>query len=202
MAIGRIPEPGTGIPESIIAAKGDILTGTANDTPAVLSVGTNGHTLVADSATATGLAWAAPAASGFVGCRASFNSSQTIATATSTAVAWTDESFDTDAFHSTSTNTSRFTIPSGKDGYYSMTVHVLLDPGSGNQFDNMIKKNGTNAEAFYWTCAGAFSSSVTRVFSAVGGDYFELFVGQNSGTNKTLEGGALYNSFTLTYLGA
>jgi len=61
MAIGRIPEPGTGIPESIIAAKGDILTGTANDTPAVLSVGTNGHTLVADSATATGLKWAAPA---------------------------------------------------------------------------------------------------------------------------------------------
>jgi hypothetical protein len=61
MAIGRIPEPGTGIPESIIAAKGDILTGTANDTPAVLSVGTNGHTLVADSAEATGLKWAAPA---------------------------------------------------------------------------------------------------------------------------------------------
>jgi hypothetical protein len=60
MAIGRIPEPGTGIPESIIAAKGDILTGTANDTPAVLSVGTNGHTLVADSAQATGLKWAAP----------------------------------------------------------------------------------------------------------------------------------------------
>jgi hypothetical protein len=66
MAIGRIPEPGTGIPESIIAAKGDILTGTANDTPAVLSVGTNGHTLVADSATATGLKWAAPAGGGKV----------------------------------------------------------------------------------------------------------------------------------------
>jgi hypothetical protein len=66
MAIGRIPEPGTGIPESIIAAKGDILTGTANDTPAVLSVGTNGHTLVADSAAATGLKWAAPAGGGKV----------------------------------------------------------------------------------------------------------------------------------------
>jgi hypothetical protein len=59
MAIGRIPEPGTGIPESIIAAKGDILTGTANDTPAVLSVGTNGHTLVADSGESTGLKWVA-----------------------------------------------------------------------------------------------------------------------------------------------
>jgi hypothetical protein len=64
MAIGRIPEPGTGIPESIIAAKGDILTGTANDTPAVLSVGTNGHTLVANSSTATGLEWQAASSGG------------------------------------------------------------------------------------------------------------------------------------------
>jgi hypothetical protein len=66
MAIGRIPEPGTGIPESIIAAKGDILTGTANDTPAVLSVGTNGHTLVADSAEATGLKWQAASSGALV----------------------------------------------------------------------------------------------------------------------------------------
>jgi hypothetical protein len=64
MAIGRIPEPGTGIPESIIAAKGDLLTGTANDTPAVLTVGANGTTLVADSATATGLKWQATSTSG------------------------------------------------------------------------------------------------------------------------------------------
>ena len=149
------------------------------------------------------MAWAAPASgSTFVGCRAYFTASQTIATATSTAVAWTAENFDTDAFHSTSTNTSRFTIPSGKDGKYSITYHVLLDPGSGNQFDNMLKKNGSNLESFYWTCAGAFSASVTTVVSAVASDYFELFVGQNSGTNKSLEGGTLYNSFTLTYLGA
>ena len=66
MAIGRIPEPGTGIPESIIAAKGDILVGTANDTPAVLSVGTDTYTLVADSSEATGLKWAAAAGGGKV----------------------------------------------------------------------------------------------------------------------------------------
>lgn len=64
MAIGRIPEPGTGIPESIIAAKGDLLTGTANDVPAVLTVGADGTTLVADSSTSTGLKWDTPAAGG------------------------------------------------------------------------------------------------------------------------------------------
>jgi hypothetical protein len=66
MAIGRIPEPGTGIPESIIAAKGDLIVGTANDTPGILSVGTNGHTLVADSVETTGLKWVAPAGGGKV----------------------------------------------------------------------------------------------------------------------------------------
>jgi hypothetical protein len=59
MAIGRIPEPGTGIPESIIAAKGDVLTGTANDVPAVITVGANETRLVADSAAATGLKYVA-----------------------------------------------------------------------------------------------------------------------------------------------
>jgi hypothetical protein len=59
MAIGRIPEPGTGIPESIVDAKGDIVTATAADTPARLAVGTNEQRLVADSAEATGLKYVA-----------------------------------------------------------------------------------------------------------------------------------------------
>jgi hypothetical protein len=58
MAIGRIPEPGTGIPESIVDAKGDIITATAADTPARLAVGTNNQTLVAASGEATGLKYA------------------------------------------------------------------------------------------------------------------------------------------------
>ena len=47
-----------------IAAKGDLLAGTAADTLTALSVGTNGQTLVADSSTATGLKWAAAASGG------------------------------------------------------------------------------------------------------------------------------------------
>jgi hypothetical protein len=49
-----------------IDAKGDLIAGTGADTFARLAVGTNGHTLVADSAEATGLKWAAPAAGGKV----------------------------------------------------------------------------------------------------------------------------------------
>lgn len=43
------------------AAKGDILTASANDTLSVLSVGANGYVLTANSATASGLEWAIPA---------------------------------------------------------------------------------------------------------------------------------------------
>ncbi len=43
-----------------IDAKGDLIVGTGADTFARLGVGTNGHTIVADSAEATGLKWAAP----------------------------------------------------------------------------------------------------------------------------------------------
>lgn len=43
------------IQNSIINAKGDLIVGTANDTPGILSVSQNGDTIVADSSTSTGL---------------------------------------------------------------------------------------------------------------------------------------------------
>ena len=49
----------TMIPETIFAAKGDLLGASANDTPAITSVGANNTYLIADSTASTGLAWAA-----------------------------------------------------------------------------------------------------------------------------------------------
>jgi hypothetical protein len=61
MSSSVFPVPFSGIQETIIAAKGDLIAGTANDAPAVLTVGANDTVLVADSSTATGLKWATPA---------------------------------------------------------------------------------------------------------------------------------------------
>jgi hypothetical protein len=48
------------IQASVVGAKGDIIAASANDTPAIRSVGSNGQLLVADSTEATGLNWLTP----------------------------------------------------------------------------------------------------------------------------------------------
>lgn len=55
---------GSAINPNIVDAKGDIIAATAADTVARLAVGANDTVLTADSSTATGLKWAAPAAGG------------------------------------------------------------------------------------------------------------------------------------------
>ena len=51
------------IQNAIVDAKGDLIAATANDTPARLAVGSNGDTLVADSAQSTGLRYNPPVGS-------------------------------------------------------------------------------------------------------------------------------------------
>jgi hypothetical protein len=57
MTVGRIPVIEGGIQPTIFDAKADLLTATANDTPARLAVGTNEAYLKADSTATTGLKW-------------------------------------------------------------------------------------------------------------------------------------------------
>jgi hypothetical protein len=66
MTTGRLPSVEGGIQPTIVDAKGDLITATAADTPARIAVGANDTILTADSTTATGLKWAAPAGGGSI----------------------------------------------------------------------------------------------------------------------------------------
>jgi len=54
----------TYLANALVDAKGDVLTATADNTPARLAVGTDGQVLTAASGQSTGLQWATPAAGG------------------------------------------------------------------------------------------------------------------------------------------
>lgn len=167
-----------------IDAKGDLVVGTGADAFSRLAVGTDNQVLTADSSTATGLKWASSTAS-FVGASIyDSNATQSISNNTYTTITFNSEFFDTDSYHSTSTNTGRITIPSGKAGKYLFTYYVTFDTnGTGSRRATLLK-NGTDYITFFGT--GAFSSFRTVASQAVicnlaVGDYVELQVYQNSG---------------------
>jgi len=58
------------VQQSLFSAKGDLMVASAADTPAALSVGSNGQVLTADSTQPTGVKWAPPSAGGTTGPQA------------------------------------------------------------------------------------------------------------------------------------
>jgi hypothetical protein len=189
-----------------ITTKGDLVPGTGSATFARLGVGTNGQILTADSTASTGLAWATPATTGFIGCSLyDSGGSQSINNATWTAVTFNSEFFDTDAYHSTSSNTSRVTIPSGKAGKYRLTVNNQWAlNGSGVRALN-IYKNG--ASTFYAPEVAGNSSyyvgaSMTYLFDAAVADYFEVYVYQTSGGALNVSKRTQECPFQFEFLGA
>lgn len=193
------------IPKSLVDAKGDLLAATADNTVARLAVGTNGQVLTADSTTATGLKWAAAAGGAtYAGCLATNGSDQNISNATVTAITFSTEEFDTDAFHSTSTNTSRITIPTGKGGYYKVYGFQAFDTSSTGTRQLYIYKNGS---AYKYTQQQGIANGRTGVLieatiSVAAGDYLELFAYQDSGGTLSVGGGTQRSFFGADFLGA
>jgi hypothetical protein len=192
---------------SPLTTKGDLYTYSTTD--ARLPVGANGYTLVADSAETTGLKWAAPASgSTFVGCIATKTTTgQTLSNNTETAVTYNTEEVDTDNFHSTSTNTSRFTIPSGKAGKYLITQQLLISSNATGFRQSYLLKNGSATSLISGTIVNATNGDQTGaicigVFDLAVGDYIEGMAYQNSGSSLTISAGADKTRFSIIYLGA
>jgi hypothetical protein len=178
------------IAKSIVDAKGDLIVGTADDTVSRLAVGaTNGHVLTVDSATATGIKWAAAAGgSSNPAFRAWRSGSQSISASTSTKIQFNAESFDTANCFDTSTY--RFTP--NVAGYYQVTGSAELSSSAGGYMGLFLLKNGTRTAANRTSPyqSGAHQAEVTDLVYLNGStDYIELNVFINGGSSVTVNSG-------------
>jgi hypothetical protein len=206
MSTGRLGAGDTAIQPTILDAKGDLIVATAADTPARLAVGTtNGHVLKVDSSTATGLAWGAEASPSYVGALAYFFSSQNLTSGVNTILTYADEGWDTNSFHSTSSNTSRMTIPTGYGGKYLVQIVVCVTTGTDTTIRLLknganISSRGLNSSSLQMhvnTGGNTLQQSASFVVDVAAGDYLEAAVVANA-TSKVVTDG----SFSVTFLGA
>jgi hypothetical protein len=176
-------------------AKGTLVVGNGTDASTTLAVAsTAGYVLTVDSAEATGVKWAAAGAS-FVGVSAS-NGSITTSGGGSTNITFDTETYDTDNFHSTSSSTQNFTIPTGKSGKYLFILTLFWNTGSGIR-EVYVRKNGSPFRRYdQYTPNGTNSQVIAEVYNLSAGDviFSEVY---NLATNT------LVNAFCqITYLGA
>lgn len=189
------------IQKSLIDAEGDLIVGDAADAVQRLAIGSNGNVLTVDTAVDGKIKWAAPAATGFVGCRVSDSTNPSIGNGVYTLITWNTETFDTDGFHSTVTNTGRITIPSGKNGYYKVTGTINWASNNTGSRIIVIYKNGVAAHYSY-TAPGVVSNVIATTMSLVATDYIEIYAYQGSGGNLTLYSTGDFSWFEVNYLGA
>lgn len=118
--------------------------------------------------------------------RAYNSTSQNIATATWTSMTLNSESYDVGGMHSTSSNTSRITVPSGGGGIYIITAHVgftASSSGAGRLIRILL--NGATTLGAQIFCApsathdGTIMTSVQYKLAAT--DYVECQVYQDTG---------------------
>jgi hypothetical protein len=171
---------------------GDTIYSSSGSTPARLGIGTAGQVLKVNAG-ATAPEWATPAAPTFSGVSLYQSASTTsIANNTNTTILFDSESFDSDAYHSTSTNTGRITIPAGKAGKYAINSAFFFQENANGARVLNIYKNGSNYARSQMPPNSISQIAVTLnlVMDLAVSDYIEVLVLQNTGGALNLYGGS------------
>lgn len=110
---------------------------------------------------------------------------QTLTTATLTAITFDTERYDTDAIHSTSSNTSRFTIP--YDGFYEIGTCIRFASNAVGlrQVRFLVNNTIIIGDIVISACVTSVTDIVLSgvVYQFAATDYIECFCQQVSGGN-------------------
>ena len=117
---------------------------------------------------------------------------QSLAHNTSAALAFTAaDEWDTDSFHSTSTNNTRITVPAGLGGTYHIIGQANFSLAADSQRYGFIQLNGSTIIGSFRGPSGAtsnFTASVPIFYKLAAGDYIELYCFQFSGVALNITG--------------
>ena len=198
------------IQNSIVDAKGDIISATADNTPARLALGTNGQVLTVDTTTATGLKYATPAAGWPTAVGASvYLNGGTIAytSGVETLMVPNTSDYDTNSFWASGANASRLTIPSGYAGKYLISMTVR-ETGVGSNYARLfLYKNGARVgvglESGMFTHQANLGANTTCLnasvlVNAAVADYFQVYFQGD----VTTASHATYIRYSISYQGA
>lgn len=118
-------------------------------------------------------------------CRVYNSANLSIATATQTVLTFNSERYDVGGCHSTSSNTSRLTVPSGAGGVYAIGGVASFAANATGIRNVSILLNGATVidghDATSVSASGPHTISVSTQYKLAAGDYVELRVYQTSG---------------------
>lgn len=141
--------------------------------------------------------WLAHESSGGAPMARVYNSTNfSVATASLTAITFNSERFDVGSCHSTSSNTSRLTVPSGGGGVYEIGGCVQYAANATGVRSTSVYLNGTTpiaVNSLPSVAAVAFAHQVSCFYRLSAADYVELCIYQTSGGNLNIEAASNYS---------
>jgi hypothetical protein len=128
----------------------------------------------------------------------------------SSAITFASDVEDAAGFHSTVSNTSRLTVPTGYDGVYAITANVYLVNSAAGQFHLMLRKNAAGSSSggtFLAQASGSVSTNgailtgglITATVRLAATDYVEVFACQVGG-GVALAGTTQAHRFGMTWI--